>query len=115
MFVWSLLLWLFVQLSLTNPFCNIYSTLTEISEFQRLSESLVDVLSTQSASIENYKNLAIGVRNKSVQEVEARKSKQLELQQVALTKRQELDRLRAELESLKRVEAEQNATLEKVF
>mmetsp|Transcript_18134 Transcript_18134/g.25496 ORF Transcript_18134/g.25496 Transcript_18134/m.25496 type:complete len:131 (+) Transcript_18134:24-416(+) len=86
----------------------------KIQVFTSTVNSLVEVLTTQSAKIEKEKMLAIGQRNKIESETETRKRKQQELMYAIAQKKQELQRSKDHFQSLEKIEMEQKVMIEKL-
>jgi len=84
------------------------------AEFKSKIGSLVSALSTHGDKIEKEKLRAIGQRNKVVSEVEDRKRQEIAIQAAIAEKRAELERYMVQLGSLEKVEAEQQALIEKL-
>mmetsp|Transcript_93973 Transcript_93973/g.223634 ORF Transcript_93973/g.223634 Transcript_93973/m.223634 type:complete len:132 (+) Transcript_93973:65-460(+) len=86
----------------------------KIGAFSGTVDMLVEVLDGEAAKIEEEKMRAIGQRNRAEMEAEARKRKQLSMQAAIQEKTQELERLTFQLNSLERVEREQQGLIEKL-
>ena len=79
----------------------------KIQEFAEAVHGVVDGLNIQSSVIEREKMKAIGIRNIVEGEKETRRRKQRELQALVDEKAAELSRMNSELDSLTRIQEEQ--------
>eukprot|EP00823_Brevimastigomonas_motovehiculus_P000746 TRINITY_DN1095_c0_g1_i1.p1 TRINITY_DN1095_c0_g1~~TRINITY_DN1095_c0_g1_i1.p1 ORF type:complete len:136 (-),score=25.88 TRINITY_DN1095_c0_g1_i1:424-831(-) len=99
----------------TEQLSNECSTFSDkIESFNKIVNSLLDVLTSQSQKIERQKLMAIGQRNRITVETDTRKRKQQELQYMISQKQAELQRLTDYLDSLTKVEQEQKTVIEKL-
>ena len=92
--------------------CN--SFVSKLSEFTGTIQTLVDVLDTHAAKIEDEKLRAIGQRNRVESEPENRKRKQRQLLALIQEHQAELERTNAQYDSLVKLEAEQKALIERL-
>lgn len=88
--------------------------LKKIMSFNEMVTTLIDVLETQAAKIEEAKLKAVGSRNKIEGEEDNRRKREQELKTIINEKRLLLERLTFEFESLQKVEMEQKTTIEKL-
>lgn len=86
----------------------------KMGEFQQTVKSLVEGMNKQGARIEAAKLKALGQRNRVESEKEVRKIKKKELESLINDKKALLDRLQLQHESLKRVDAESKAIIERL-
>lgn len=86
----------------------------KIQAFTGTVDMLVEVLDGEALKIEEEKLRAIGQRNRAEMEAEARRRKQLSMEAAIKEKTQELERLTFQLNSLEKVEREQQALIEKL-
>mmetsp|Transcript_25107 Transcript_25107/g.32437 ORF Transcript_25107/g.32437 Transcript_25107/m.32437 type:complete len:131 (-) Transcript_25107:175-567(-) len=86
----------------------------KIQDFHSNVHTLVEVLDQQSKRIEHAKLKAIGQRNKVESERENRERQRIALNALIAEKKAELDRYTLQYQSLKGVEAEQLALIEKL-
>jgi intraflagellar transport protein 20 len=86
----------------------------EIMSFHQLIKSLNEVLDNHSKKIEKEKLKALGKRNQLYEEVESRDKREQELKVLIREKREELERLRFQNNSLLKVEEEQRIAIEKL-
>ncbi|CAL1138307.1 unnamed protein product [Cladocopium goreaui] len=86
----------------------------KIQAFSGTVDMLVEVLDGEALKIEEEKLRAIGQRNRAEMEAEARRRKQLSMEAAIKEKTQELERLTFQLNSLEKVEREQQALIEKL-
>mmetsp|Transcript_12278 Transcript_12278/g.24267 ORF Transcript_12278/g.24267 Transcript_12278/m.24267 type:complete len:130 (+) Transcript_12278:219-608(+) len=82
--------------------------------FQQTVQRLVDGMNDYAGKIEAAKLKALGQRNRVESEVEVRKRRTAELQALINEKKAGLERLQLQHESLKKVDAEQKATIERL-
>mmetsp|Transcript_34985 Transcript_34985/g.88347 ORF Transcript_34985/g.88347 Transcript_34985/m.88347 type:complete len:129 (-) Transcript_34985:50-436(-) len=82
--------------------------------FQETVQRLVDGMNDYAAKIEAAKLKALGQRNRVESEVEVRKRRTAELQALINEKKAGLERLQLQYESLRKVDAEQKATIERL-
>ncbi len=86
----------------------------EIDGFHKNVESLLAVLSTQAKKLERAKLLAIGQKNRNINEAENRRRRRIALQSQIALKKRELERARAYTQSLQKTELEQKLVIEKI-
>ena len=86
----------------------------EIIQFNDLIKSISEVLEKLSKVIEQEKLKALGKRNQLYEEVESREKRAQELKVLIREKKEELERLKYQSESLLKIEAEQKMTIEKL-
>ena len=86
----------------------------EIIQFNDLIKSISEVLEKHSKVIEQEKLNALGKRNQLYEEVESREKRAQELKVLIREKKEELERLKYQSESLLKIEAEQKMTIEKL-
>ena len=86
----------------------------EIIQFNDLIKSIAEVLEKHSKVIEQEKLKALGKRNQLYEEVESREKRAQELKVLIREKKEELERLKYQSESLLKIEAEQKMTIEKL-
>ena len=86
----------------------------EIIQFNDLIKSISEVLEKHSKVIEQEKLKALGKRNQLYEEVESREKRAQELKVLIREKKEELERLKYQSESLLKIEAEQKMTIEKL-
>ena len=91
-----------------------YEFINKMKRFQETVSSLTEVLDVQAGKIENQKLRAVGLRNHVDNELESRKKKQQELAFMLNEKKAELERYTYQLESLSKVETEQNQLIERL-
>ena len=72
------------------------------------------MIDKHSKVIENEKLKALGKRNQLYEEVESREKRAQELKVLIREKKEELERLKYQSESLLKIEAEQKMTIEKL-
>ena len=77
-------------------------------------KSIAEVLEKHSKVIEQEKLKALGKRNQLYEEVESREKIAKELKVLIREKKEELERLKYQSESLLKIEAEQKMTIEKL-
>jgi intraflagellar transport protein 20 len=82
--------------------------------FHSLTKSLNEVLDNYSKKIEKEKLKTLGKRNQLYQEIESREKKEEELKVLIREKKEELERLRFQNNSLLKVEEEQKIVIEKL-
>ncbi|KAI9206893.1 intraflagellar transport protein 20 [Polychytrium aggregatum] len=85
---------------------------SKINDFNEIVGGILDMMQQKARQIEAEKLKVIGLRNQVEGEVEARKSKQTELQTLIKEKQAELDRLAAQADSLVKVQNEQQTLIE---
>eukprot|EP01033_Poteriospumella_lacustris_P012714 gene12714-9092_t len=90
------------------------SFVSNISTFNEKVHSLVEVLEAHASRIDSQKLKAIGLRMAVENEVDNRHRQERALQVMINEKKSELDRYKAQLNSLRRVEGEYKATLERL-
>ena len=86
----------------------------EIIQFNDLIKSIAEVLEKHSKVIEQEKLKALGKRNQLYEEIESRGKREQELKVLIREKKEELERLKYQSESLLKIEAEQKMTIEKL-
>lgn len=86
----------------------------KMGSFQETVQRLVDGMNVHAQKIEAAKLKALGQRNRVVAQAEERKRKIAELQSQINDKKATLERLQLQHESLKKVDAEQKATIERL-
>ena len=86
----------------------------EIIQFNDLIKAIGEVLDKHSKVIENEKLKALGKRNQLYDEIESRGKREQELRVLIREKKEELERLKYQSESLLKIEAEQKMTIEKL-
>ena len=86
----------------------------EIIQFNDLIKSINDLIDNHSQTIENEKLKALGKRNQLYEEIESRSKKEMELKGLIREKKEELERLRIQRESLLKIETEQKRVIEKL-
>ena len=86
----------------------------EIISFNQLIKSLHEILENQSSKIEKEKLKALGKRNQLYEEVESREKKEQEIKVLIREKKEELERLRFQFNSLQKIENEQKLAIEKL-
>jgi len=79
-----------------------------------LIKSLHEILENQSSKIEKEKLKALGKRNQLYEEVESREKKEQEIKVLIREKKEELERLRFQFNSLQKIENEQKMAIEKL-
>lgn len=77
-------------------------------------KSLHEILENQSSKIEKEKLKALGKRNQLYEEVESREKKEQEIKVLIREKKEELERLRFQFNSLQKIENEQKMAIEKL-
>ena len=87
---------------------------SKIIQFNDLIKSIAEVLEKHSKVIENEKLKALGKRNQLYDEIESRGKREQELKVLIREKKEELERLKYQSESLLKIEAEQKMTIEKL-
>ena len=87
---------------------------SKIIQFNDLIKSIAEVLEKHSKVIENEKLKALGKRNQLYDEIESRGKREQELKVLIREKKEELERLKHQSESLLKIEAEQKMTIEKL-
>mmetsp|Transcript_21619 Transcript_21619/g.33823 ORF Transcript_21619/g.33823 Transcript_21619/m.33823 type:complete len:130 (+) Transcript_21619:330-719(+) len=87
---------------------------SKMAKFQETVQKLVDGMNNQAQRIEKAKLKALGQRNRVESEREVRKIKAAEIQSLINEKRALLERLNMQHESLKKVDQEQKAIIEKL-
>ena len=87
---------------------------SKIIQFNDLIKSIAEVLEKHSKVIEQEKLKALGKRNQLYEEVESREKRAQELKVLIREKKEELERLKYQSESLLKIEAEQKMTIEKL-
>mmetsp|Transcript_28639 Transcript_28639/g.66955 ORF Transcript_28639/g.66955 Transcript_28639/m.66955 type:complete len:129 (+) Transcript_28639:242-628(+) len=86
----------------------------KMGNFQETVQRLVDGMNDYATKIEAAKLKALGQRNRVESEVEVRKRRTAELQALINEKKAGLERLQLQYESLRKVDAEQKATIERL-
>jgi len=86
----------------------------EIISFNQLIKSLHEILENQSKKIEKEKLKALGKRNQLYEEIESREKKEQEIKVLIREKKEELERLRFQFNSLQKIENEQKMAIEKL-
>ena len=87
---------------------------SKIIQFNDLIKSIAEVLEKHSKVIEKEKLKALGKRNQLYDEIESRGKREQELKVLIREKKEELERLKYQRESLLKIEAEQKMTIEKL-
>ena len=87
---------------------------SKIIQFNDLIKSIAEVLEKHSKVIEQEKLKALGKRNQLYDEIESRGKREQELRVLIREKKEELERLKYQSESLLKIEAEQKMTIEKL-
>lgn len=82
--------------------------------FNQYIKQINDVLEQHGKKIEKQKLFALGKRNQLYEEVSSREKREMELKTLIKEKRQELDRLKNQFNSLQQIENEQKRTIEKL-
>lgn len=77
-------------------------------------KSLHEILENQSKKIEKEKLKALGKRNQLYEEIESREKKEQEIKVLIREKKEELERLRFQFNSLQKIENEQKMAIEKL-
>ncbi|KAK3241000.1 hypothetical protein CYMTET_49201 [Cymbomonas tetramitiformis] len=77
-------------------------------------KTLIDAVDGQAERIENEKLRAVGTCNQATSEVEVRKRKKKELQAIVAEKKEEIERLNVQYESLLKVQQEQELLIAKI-
>lgn len=77
-------------------------------------KSVNDILDNQAVKIEKEKLKALGKKNRLYEEEASRESREQEIKQMIKEKRQELDRLKFQYQSLLKIENEQKMIIEKL-
>lgn len=75
---------------------------------------MYEILESQSKKIEKEKLKALGKRNQLYEEVESREKKEQEFKVLIREKKEELERLRFQFNSLQKIENEQKIAIEKL-
>ena len=88
--------------------------LKKIMSFNEMVGTLIEVLDSQAQKIEDAKLKAVGARNKIEGEEDNRRAKEQELRTLINEKKLMLERLTFEYESLQKVVADQEKTLDKL-
>ncbi|KAL1428468.1 hypothetical protein MTO96_002843 [Rhipicephalus appendiculatus] len=83
-----------------------------MTEFQSVVDKYIAISDKLAAEVEHEKLKAIGSRNLLKSVVKDRETQQQQLQALVLEKKIELERLKIQLNALKREEAEQNELIE---
>ncbi|KAH7958367.1 hypothetical protein HPB49_001051 [Dermacentor silvarum] len=83
-----------------------------MTEFQSVVDKYITISDKLAAEVEQEKLKAIGSRNLLKSVVKDRETQQQQLQALVLEKKIELERLRIQLNAMKREEAEQNELIE---
>ena len=86
----------------------------EIIQFNDLIKGINDVIAKHSNTIEKEKLRALGKRNQLYEEIESRSKREQELKVLIREKKEELERLKYQRESLLKIEQEQKLTIEKL-
>mmetsp|Transcript_30300 Transcript_30300/g.74475 ORF Transcript_30300/g.74475 Transcript_30300/m.74475 type:complete len:129 (-) Transcript_30300:139-525(-) len=86
----------------------------KMGSFQETVQRLVDGMNAHATKIEAAKLKALGQRNRVESEREVRKRRTAEMQSLINDKKATLERLQLQHESLKKVDAEQKATIERL-
>ncbi|KAG8461977.1 hypothetical protein KFE25_013996 [Diacronema lutheri] len=88
--------------------------LSKTKQFHQIVTDFMHVMDAKQAMIDKQKLRAIGLGNKVLGQEEVRKRRQRELQATVFERKAELERLRAQRDSLARVEQEQRALIERL-
>mmetsp|Transcript_40928 Transcript_40928/g.96222 ORF Transcript_40928/g.96222 Transcript_40928/m.96222 type:complete len:129 (-) Transcript_40928:159-545(-) len=87
---------------------------TKMAQFQETVQRLVEGMHKHASKIEVAKLKALGQRNRVESEKEVRKIKSAEIQSLINEKKATLERLQQQHESLKKVDQEQKAIIERL-
>ncbi|KAJ1633206.1 intraflagellar transport protein 20 [Pavlovales sp. CCMP2436] len=88
--------------------------LSKTKQFHGIVSDFMQVMEAKQAVIDAQKLRTIGLGNKVLGQEEVRKRKQRELQATVFERRAELERLKAQRDSLARVDQEQRALIERL-
>ncbi len=83
-------------------------------EFNQLIKSLNEILETHQNKIEKEKLKALGKRNQLCEEIDSRDKRKQELKVLIREKKEELERLKFQHNSLSKIEDEQRLIIEKL-
>ena len=83
-------------------------------EFNQLTKSLNEILETHQNKIEKEKLKALGKRNQFYEEIDSRDKRKQELKVLIREKKEELERLKFQHNSLSKIEDEQRLIIEKL-
>lgn len=86
----------------------------EIIQFNDLIKSINDLIDNHSQTIETEKLKALGKRNQLYEEIESRHKREHEIKGLIREKKEELERLRVQRDSLLKIETEQKLVIEKL-
>ncbi|XP_014485803.1 PREDICTED: intraflagellar transport protein 20 homolog isoform X1 [Dinoponera quadriceps] len=85
---------------------------SKITDFEKNSDDFIKILDTLAREVEKEKMKTIGARNLLRSVAKQRESQKQQMQALILEKSVELERLRIQYESLKKIEMEQLETIE---
>ncbi|XP_014215574.1 intraflagellar transport protein 20 homolog [Copidosoma floridanum] len=85
---------------------------TKIGDFHKVAEDFIRVMSNLADSVEREKMRTIGIRNLLHSVTKEHEAEKQQLEALVLEKSMELERLRVEYESLKKIEMEQLEMIE---
>ncbi|XP_015607499.1 intraflagellar transport protein 20 homolog [Cephus cinctus] len=85
---------------------------SKISEFQNNSDEFIRIVDTLATEVEKEKMRTIGARNLLRSVAKQRDSQKQQIQALIIEKSTELERLRVQYDSLKRIEMEQLETID---
>ncbi|KNC99108.1 uncharacterized protein SPPG_05368 [Spizellomyces punctatus DAOM BR117] len=83
-----------------------------VSNFNEIVEMFLKMMEEKAEQIESEKLKAIGLRNRAEQQMENRKGTQKQLQSLIKERQAELDRLTVQVDSLVKVQHEQEALID---
>jgi len=87
---------------------------SKIIQFNQLIKSVNELLDNHSKKIEKEKLKALGKRNQLYEEIESREKREQELKVLISEKKEELERLKFQHNSLIKIENEQRLVIEKL-
>ena len=88
--------------------------LSKTKQFHEIVSEFMTVMDAKQAVIDHQKLRTIGLGNKVLGQAEVRKRRQRELQATLYERKAELERLKAQHDSLSRVDQEQRALIERL-
>lgn len=88
--------------------------MTKTGQFNSIVQDYISVVDVQAKNIEAEKKKAIGLRSRTESEAEVRKRKQREIKAQVMEKKAELERLKAQHDSLLKVEQNQKNLIERL-
>jgi intraflagellar transport protein 20 len=100
------------QATMLQEDCSAFVSKTK--QFHQIVTDFMQVMDAKQAVIDGQKLRAIGLGNKVLGQEEVRKRKQRELQATLYERKAELERLKAQRDSLARVDQEQRALIERL-